>query len=118
MSGLDSERYVNALGEELMRRGFAVITRAGHMISARNRAADPPPGDARARLMSRGLIQPVVCGPREGDQELWWFWVWSGPTRDAPPEYEALCPAAEIDTAAEKIARVLAVRDEAPGSHG
>jgi hypothetical protein len=109
MGDQDSTKYVNALGEELIRRGFTVTTRAGGMVSARNGAADPPSGDSLARAMSAGLIQPVMCGPREGDRELWWFWVWSGPTRDAPPDYEALCPADQIETAAEKIARVLAV---------
>lgn len=113
MGDQDSTQYVNALGEELIRRGFTVTTRAGQMVSARNGAADPPPGDSLARALSGGLMQPVVCGPREGGRELWWFWVWSGPTRDAPPEYEALCPAAQIETAAEKISRVLAVPGDA-----
>lgn len=58
--------------------------------------------------MSPGLRQEVACRPGEAGV-LWWFWVWSGPTRQSPPEYEPLCPADQVERAAEWIARVLAV---------
>jgi len=104
-----TSQYVTRLAAELMARGLATTTRVGHMVTARNRALDPPADDQRARLLSPGLIQPVVCGPHADTGEIWWFWVWSGLTPDDPPEYEPLCPAEEIRTAARRIAAVLAV---------
>jgi hypothetical protein len=40
---------------------------------------------------------------------LTWFWQWSGPTRDAPPEYELLGPADATAEAGERICRVLSL---------
>ncbi|WP_146778722.1 hypothetical protein [Actinomadura craniellae] len=60
--------------------------------------------------MSPGLRQDIACLRRDdAGGALWWHWVWSGPTRDAPGELEPLCPADEIETAAERITRVLAL---------
>ncbi len=112
-SGDASCGYVPRLGAALAARGLAVTMQAGSMVTARNRAADPPQEDQRARVLSPGLVQPVVWGPREDTGDDWWFWVWAGPTRDAEPEYEPLCPADEIETAADRIAAVIAVAPNA-----
>ena len=45
--------------------------------------------------MIPGLRHAVVCRADDAGALLWW-WVWSGSTRDAPPEYQPLGPAAEI----------------------
>lgn len=54
-----------------------------------------------------------MCGTA-GDGRLMWFWQWSGPTRESPPEYEPLGPADDIGHAAEMIARVLRITGEGP----
>jgi hypothetical protein len=73
-----------------------------------NPAGEADPNDRRGQLMSPGLRQEVQCG-RRADGGLWWFWVWSGPTRKSPPDLEPLCPIDETEKAADRIVKVLAV---------
>ena len=60
--------------------------------------------------MAPGLRQDVECRLNGGVP--WWFWAWSGANRDSPPDLEPLCPADQIEAAADRIARVLALRDD------
>ncbi|MWA00081.1 hypothetical protein F8568_006765 [Actinomadura sp. LD22] len=96
-----------ALVEALGRRGLDARLCGHGVVRASNPAGEPDPDDPFGALMHPGLRQEVLCHRRDG--ALWWLWVWTGPTRQSPPELEPLCPAAETDKAAERIARVLAV---------
>lgn len=69
--------------------------------------------DPRGQAMNPGLSQYVAIAPDDGS--LSWYWCWTGPTRDAPLETEYMCPADEIDRAADLIARVLRVEDTDEG---
>ncbi|MEV5825220.1 hypothetical protein AB0L25_06575 [Spirillospora sp. NPDC052242] len=80
----------------------------GHgAVRAENPAGEPEDGNPQGQLMHPGLRQEVVCRDRNG--VLWWWWVWSGPTRQSPNELEPLCPITDAQTAADRLARVLAV---------
>jgi hypothetical protein len=98
--------YLRDLATVLAARGLTVRVqeRAGILV-ARNEAArgDDPVG----RAMNPGLTQIVALSNDSGT--LYWYWQWSGPTRDAPPEYELLAPADAIAEVGERVARVLAV---------
>jgi hypothetical protein len=97
----------------LTARGLRARIARGAWVLASNPAGDPPDGDHRAKILNPGLRQTVMCGAG-GDGGLMWFWQWSGPTRESPPEYEPLCAADDISQAADKIARVLRVVDGPP----
>jgi hypothetical protein len=98
-----------ALASALIQRGLHVTVGRDATVEARH------PGVAGSTVVGRalcpGLRQTVALRPHEG--ALWWQWVWSGPARDAPPELEPLCPAVEIERAAERIAVVLALEPAA-----
>jgi hypothetical protein len=101
---------LDALAIALAQRGlvaesFTTRMVRAWMVWAKNGAADPPGGDPRA-MMSPGLRQTVVCQP-DDEGRLSWFWVWSGPTSEAPPELEYLGPAEYIAATADRIAHVL-----------
>lgn len=96
-----------ALVEALKRRGLDAQVYGHGAVRASNPAGEPDPDDPRGALMHPGMQQEVLCRRHEG--VLWWLWVWAGPTRQSPPELEPLCPLLETDTAADRIARVLAV---------
>ncbi|MFB9194673.1 hypothetical protein ACFFWA_16945 [Actinomadura verrucosospora] len=96
-----------ALVADLERRGLAAEVIDHGAVRACNPAGEPGAGDPRARALSPGLRQEVVCRTHRG--ALWWWWVWSGPDRRALSELEPLCPAANTAFAGERIARVLAV---------
>ncbi|GAA2456919.1 hypothetical protein GCM10010191_90580 [Actinomadura vinacea] len=97
-----------ALTTRLKASGLAVVVLGYGAVRVWNPAGAPDPDDKRGQLMSHGLQQEVRCG-RRADGRLWWFWVWSGPTRDAPPELEPLCPLEDVEMAAGLIVKVLAV---------
>jgi hypothetical protein len=97
---------ISGLVRALTIRGLAAEAVGAAMVWAVNRAADPDGDDPVGAVMSPGLRQAVVCRADETGHLLWW-WVWSGPTRDAPTEYEPLGPATEVDAAAVRIAAVL-----------
>jgi hypothetical protein len=100
------EDLIAMLVDALCGRGLSAEPFGASMVFAVNRAADPPPGSAR---LSPGLRQVVQCRTDEmGDPG--WYWVWNSPGQ--LPTYEWFAPAAEIEAAAAKIARVLAVRPE------
>jgi hypothetical protein len=103
---------VAGLVEALTDLGLSAERFGASMVWAVNRAADPPAGSSpHAVRLSPGLRQVVQC--RVDDMgNFGWFWVWSSP--GALPTYEWFAPAEEIDAAAGKIARVLAVRSVAP----
>jgi hypothetical protein len=104
-----TSQLAGRLATALAERGLRARVSRGAWVLASNPAGDPPAGDHHAKLLNPGLRQTVMCGA-DGDGRLMWFWQWSGPTRESPPEYEALCAADDIPQAAEKIARVLRVR--------
>lgn len=80
----------------LIRQGLNVAVGRDGVVEVRN------PRDSRMR-------QPLVV--REHQGALWWHWVWSGPTRDAPPEHEPMVPADDVDEAARRIANVLTLTE-------
>jgi hypothetical protein len=107
---------VRKLVDLLNGRGLSAEPVGAAMVWVTNPAAGPPEGDARAVGMSPGLRQAVLCRT-DGEGRSGWWWVWTA--HDRSPDYEWICPAAEITTAADAIARVLALRpmpgDERPG---
>ncbi|WP_147339743.1 hypothetical protein [Actinomadura spongiicola] len=76
---------------------------------ASNPAGEPAPGNALGQIMSPGLRQEVRCRAHGPDHAPWWYWVWSGPSRDSEPELEPLCPLWDTDRAADSLQRVLAL---------
>jgi hypothetical protein len=100
-------RFLNQLTAALVERGLVAEAFGARMVWAKNPAAEPPSGESRAITMSPGLRQSVLCQPDGEPGRLAWFWVWSGPTREAPPELEYLCPAEDFDQAANRITHVL-----------
>jgi hypothetical protein len=91
----------------LERRGLVGRVLERGAVLARNPAGDPVPDDPRAQALSPRLQQEVVCRLLGGSP--WWLWAWSGTERNSPADLEPLCPAAEVEHAAERIAHVLAV---------
>jgi hypothetical protein len=100
---------VDALVIALAQRGLSAEPGADATVVARNTAADPREDNPRT-LISPGLRQTVVCRPDKAGQ-LSWFWAWSGPTPDAPPELEYLGPAGYIGKTADRITNVLRLGD-------
>lgn len=100
---------VEALVVALTQRGLYAEACAGSMVVAKNSAADPDEDNPLA-LISPGMRQTVICQADETGQ-LSWFWAWSGPAPDAPPELEYFGPAGYIGETADRIARVLRVED-------
>ncbi|GAA0333001.1 hypothetical protein NE235_13320 [Actinoallomurus spadix] len=100
-------RFLNQLTAALVDRGLVAEVFGARMVWAKNPAADPPSGEPQAAAMSPGLRQAVVCQHDQHSGGLAWYWLWSGTTRDAPPEAEYLCPAEDVNQAADRITRVL-----------
>ncbi|MGP4024190.1 hypothetical protein [Actinomadura sp. 3N407] len=106
-----------ALVDALEARGLVAEVWGHGAVRVRNPAGEPDTDDPQGQAFAPGLRQEVLCRHHQG--VLWWLWVWSGPTRDAVPELEPLCPVEDTVTAAEALARVLAVPFAgAPGSSG
>ncbi|WP_433187763.1 hypothetical protein [Actinoallomurus sp. CA-150999] len=82
----------------LIRAGLNVAVRSDGVVEVRN------PGDTR-------MTQPIVVREHQGGP--WWHWQWSGPARDAPPEYEPMVPVEDVDEAARRLANVLHVAETA-----
>jgi hypothetical protein len=100
--------YLQNLARALAACGLMVsVNERARFVFAKNEAASAGENPL-GRAMDHGLCQIVVLSTR-ADHSLHWFWQWSGATRDAPPEYEYLCPAEDIDEAAERIYTVLRV---------
>jgi hypothetical protein len=107
-TGNSQQDYAADLISALTKRGINATPTGRSAVVAKNIMAEPAGDDPRGQLMSPGLRQEVICRPRS-DSALWWHWVWSGPDRNSPPEYEPLCPIEDVETAAARITRVLAV---------
>ncbi|WP_433177726.1 hypothetical protein [Actinoallomurus sp. CA-150999] len=90
--------YTLKLAPLLIRAGFNVAVRSDGIVEVRN------PRDAR-------MTQPIMLA--EHQSALWWAWVWSGPTREAPPERELMVPVDDVGEAARRIANVLRVAEPA-----
>jgi hypothetical protein len=99
---------IEMLLDELRLRGLSAEAFGANMVRAANRAAEPSHDDPRATL-SPGLRQTLICRPDEENRPGWW-WIWIG--SDGDPEYEWLCPGVQPGTAADAVARVLAVRPD------
>ena len=84
--------YTLRLAPLLQDAGLVVTARPDGLVDVQN------PQDARMR-------QLVALRDHHG--ELFWCWLWPGPTRDAAPEVEAMVPAGDVDEAARRITRVL-----------
>ncbi|MCO6010090.1 hypothetical protein NE236_34500 [Actinoallomurus purpureus] len=82
----------------LIRHGLNVTVRSDGVVEVRN------PGDTR-------MTQPIVVREHQGG--LWYHWQWSGPTRDAPPEYEPMVPVEDVDEAARRLGNVLHIAETA-----
>ncbi|GAA4638830.1 hypothetical protein GCM10023196_098110 [Actinoallomurus vinaceus] len=80
----------------LRRDGLNVAVHRDGVVEVRN------PGDTR-------MTQPIVV--REHQGAWWWHWQWSGPSRDAPPEYEPMVPVDDVEEAARRLANVLHVAE-------
>lgn len=105
MLGEDLARQLAPL---LERHGLTVSVRRDGTIDVRNPAGYVA-ADPRALALHPGLEQRVTVWERAG--ELWWCWLWTGPTRDAPPEVEPMVPVGYVDEAARRILNVLRVDD-------
>lgn len=108
-------RHLETLRDALFKEGYDVEI-AYPRLTARNHAVK---GETEAgRLLSSGLSQAVIIEVRDGVP--WFSWVWPPAPRSgrgepsARPEYEPLCPAAEVTNAAARICKVIAVREEPP----
>lgn len=85
---------LDELNTTLTARGFRVeVDRKLWAVTVQNPAA-------------KDLKQVVRLGGNDG--QPYWFWEWSGPERDSPPEFEPMCPAHAVAEAAERVTRVLA----------
>jgi hypothetical protein len=95
----------------LVARGLSVTVEEGYgSLVAANTAAGPnDPKDPLAIAYGPAKLMQRVVLARDEQDALYWYWQWSGPTRDAPPEYERLAPVAAIAETAERITRVLAL---------
>jgi hypothetical protein len=96
-----------ALAGEVETRGLTARVCLDGVVHIRNPAGQPDTNDPIGGALSPGLQQKVACRTLGG--ELWWLWAWSGAERDAAAELEPLCPVAEVQRAADRIAHVLAV---------
>ncbi|MFL6056306.1 MAG: hypothetical protein ACJ72W_25915 [Actinoallomurus sp.] len=100
---------LNQLAAALMARDLKVRIGRDSLVARNPRAFDVD--DPRGHAMNPGLSQTIAMAANE-DGTLHFYWCWSGPTRGAPPELEYLTVADDIEGAAERIARVLALRGE------
>lgn len=112
-----TSQLAERLTRALTAQGLRARVLRGAWVLASNPAADPPDGDHRAKVLNPGLKQTVMCGV-DGDGRLMWFWQWSGPARESPPEYQPLGPADDVAYAADRIVRVLRITGERPHRRG
>lgn len=110
--------HVDRLVGELENRGLQVTARPP-VLAVKNPAVAGT--DARGRLMSPGMTQQILLLDDE-HRGLTWCWVWPGMRSgergapDSPPQIEAMCPAGEIEFAADRIVKVVRLRDPADSS--
>jgi hypothetical protein len=77
-------------------------------LLVRNPAGSPDENEPLGQLLSPGMRQEVICLPLDDDGDLWWFWCWMGPEPRSAPELERMCPAVDVELAADRIASVIA----------
>lgn len=97
------------LADALVDRGLTVMLEdREELLTVRNGAstADDPTSPGVSQVVSLRMTR---------NESLSWFWWWPGPHRDAPPEFEPLCPAADIEQAATRIVAVLRLDERAQG---
>jgi hypothetical protein len=103
----------------LQARGLQVAVRMPG-LTARNPAVTS--ADPRGAALSPGLSQSVVL--RRTGQGPAWHWIWPAPRRagrpgpderEPAPEIELICPAADIDTVAARVANVVRLREPGDG---
>jgi hypothetical protein len=83
------------LSASLTTRGFKVIVeeKRWSVVAVTEAAAPEDPHDPLALAYgSAKLVQRVRLAPPPHDGTLYWFWQWSGKTREAPPEYNRCAP--------------------------
>jgi hypothetical protein len=97
---------LNELAAALIAGGLTVRLGDGTLVAKNPAASDTV--DPHGKAMNPGLSQTVTLTVHD-DGTLHWYWCWSGPTRNAPLEPEYMCGAEQIDRAAGKIGRVLAL---------
>jgi hypothetical protein len=106
-----AQTYMDQLVAALRARGLQVAAKLPALAATHPGVAGIDP---RGELLSPGLTQHVLIRDYE-DRGLTWCWIWPGldsgergaPTPEA--EVEPMCPAADIEQAAAKIANVLRV---------
>jgi hypothetical protein len=111
-----AQRYVELLAAALGARGLEV---AGKLpaLTVRNPAVAGQ--DPYGKAMTPGLSQDILL---HLDESRGWTWCWVWPAfrsaeRDVPtpdPEVEPICPAADIDFAADRIAGVVRLAGDLP----
>ncbi|TDC45324.1 hypothetical protein E1281_30695 [Actinomadura sp. KC345] len=103
---------VRALTAALKERGLVATVRRRGVVwvfgPVGEPGADGVAGDEGEWVPGTGLRQEVWCAERPDGGALWWFWVWWDGAGGSGPDLEPLCPAGEIEAAAERIAVVLA----------
>ncbi|MFF4241837.1 hypothetical protein ACFYYL_38735 [Actinomadura geliboluensis] len=97
-----------ALAALLRERGLIAAVQEHGVVMVSNPAAEQSAGDQADRALGPGLRQEVRCARGPGGA-AWWFWVWWDATGQCPPELEPLCPADQPESAAARIATVLAM---------
>lgn len=108
-----AQGYVDQLVAELGDRGLQVTARVLGLAIKNPAVAGT---DAAGRSMSPGMAQEVLLldRPKLG---LSWWWVWPGMDSgergapEPPSQIEALCPAGDIEFAADRIVKVVRLRD-------
>ncbi|MCW2944468.1 MAG: hypothetical protein JWR24_1185, partial [Actinoallomurus sp.] len=101
-----AQAYMDQLVAALEARGLEVEAKLPALTARRPGVTGTDP---RGDILSPGMTQHVLIRLYEG-RELTWCWVWPGPDsgeRGAPTpeaEVEPMCPAADIEHAANRIA--------------
>lgn len=109
--GREQQSRTELLSRKLLERGFSVAPLLAGGITVRNVAGA---SDAAVRYPAM-LRQEVTCLAYESGM-LWWFWVWRGADGAETPDLEPMCPAADVDGAAARIAHVLALPSSGEGA--
>jgi hypothetical protein len=112
-----AQRYLDQLTVALQARGLKAVAKMS-ALSVRNAAVTGQ--DPRGEAMTPGLSQGILIRNYEG-RGLTWCWIWPAlrpaergvPT--PPPEVEPICPAPDIQFAADRIANVVRLHSEEPG---
>jgi hypothetical protein len=109
----EAQVYVDRLVAELRDRGLQVKTRMLG-LAVKNPAVTGT--DAHGSLMSPGMTQEVLLLDR-AKLGLTWWWVWPGMRSgergepEPPSQIEALCPGGDVGFAADRITKVVRLRD-------